>query len=97
MESDAARAVNGSPCRRTKKEASGSSAACWLRSCRYRFSSSARSWPTQLGNSPQIQMENYRRVTPADKKRAVALAGLGAPPEEAKVVSLDEARRGKSG
>ena len=51
----------------------------------------------QLGNSPQIQMENYRRVTPADKKRAVALAGLGAPPEEAVVVSLDEARRGKSG
>jgi len=32
----------------------------------------------------------------ADKKRAVALAGLGAPPEEAKVVSLEE-RRKKSG
>ena len=47
----------------------------------------------QLGHSVQIALEHYRRANLDDKKRAVALAGLGAPPEEAKVVSLDEKRR----
>jgi hypothetical protein len=32
----------------------------------------------------------------ADKKRAVALAGQGAPPEQAKVGALDEQRRKKA-
>ncbi len=50
----------------------------------------------QLGHSVQTALEHYRRVHPDDKARAVALAGLGAPPEEATVVSLDE-RRAKSG
>ena len=47
----------------------------------------------QLGHSVQIALEHYRRVNLDDKQRAVALAGLGAPPEEQKVVSLDERRR----
>ena len=51
----------------------------------------------QLGHSVQIALEHYRRVGMGDKKRAVALAGLGAPPEEAVVVSLDERREKKSG
>ena len=50
----------------------------------------------QLGHSVQTALVHYRRVGMGDKKRAVALAGLGAPPEEAVVVSLDE-RRAKSG
>ncbi len=51
----------------------------------------------QLGHSVQVALEHYRRVGMAEKKRAVALAGLGAPPEKAKVVSLDERREKKSG
>ena len=47
----------------------------------------------QLGHSVKVALQHYRKAQMADKKRAVALAGLGAPPEKAKVVSLDEARR----
>ena len=47
----------------------------------------------QLGHSVRVALEHYRRAKLADKKRAVALAGLGAPPEEAKVASLDQRRR----
>ena len=50
----------------------------------------------QLGHSVRVALEHYRRAKLADKKRAVALAGLGAPPKEKKVASLDEARRRSS-
>jgi integrase len=50
----------------------------------------------QLGHSVKVALQHYRKAKVADKKRAVALAGLGAPPEQAKVVSLD-AQRKKSG
>ena len=42
----------------------------------------------QLGHSVQIALEHYRRANLDDKKRAVALAGLGAPPEEANVLEF---------
>jgi hypothetical protein len=50
----------------------------------------------QLGHSVKVALKHYRKAKMADKKRAVALAGLGAPPEEAVVVSLD-GRREKLG
>ena len=46
-----------------------------------------------LGHSPKTALKHYRKPSIMDLRRAVALAGLGAPPEEAKVVSLDEQRK----
>jgi len=47
----------------------------------------------QLGHSVKVALQHYRRAKLKDQRRAVALAGLGAPPEEAVVVSLDEQRK----
>ncbi len=40
----------------------------------------------------RVALEHYRKAKLTDKKRAVALAGLGSPPGEKKVASLDERR-----
>lgn len=41
-----------------------------------------------LGHSPAVALAHYRRVRAVDKARAVALAGLGERPGQAKVVEL---------
>jgi integrase len=51
----------------------------------------------QLGHSVKTAMKKYRKAKLKDKKRAVALAGLGAPPEQAKVRSLEAQRKKLSG
>lgn len=50
----------------------------------------------QLGQSPQVALKYYRQATAEQRARAVALAGLGER-AEAKVVSLEERRRGAAG
>lgn len=50
-----------------------------------------------LGQSPTIALKHYRRARPEDKRRAMALAGLGErPAAPAEVVDLDARRRAKT-
>lgn len=41
-----------------------------------------------LGHSPTVALAHYRRATEADKRKAMALAGLGSRPRTSKVVEL---------
>jgi integrase len=48
----------------------------------------------QLGQSPEVALRYYRQSTPAQRRRAVALAGLLAP---SNVRALDTARKTQDG